>query len=165
MVLFSIPVWRAGKPATADLPAGRYQLVYEVPAPLMALAVAEAEAKKGRDYYDDLGNRVSVTGYHVSAGAWWRLSGTVTLDVDVIGAPVAVVVAIVALIAVGLGVVSVFTFSSLREVRKIAETPAGQKALGNVAGGLGVAAAVVPVLVLVAAVVAAGLFAKHKGVL
>jgi hypothetical protein len=145
-MLLAIPVWRRGDP-DADLPSGSYVLVYDLAPWMMAAATIEALAKRGQSVQDiGTGTTVRIDDVTISRqGLMGRICLHVTLDGGWIGAAIA----LVAIIGITAGTVSIFSASALTEIRKMVDTavqpisnvitsPGGQTALiGGTLLGLG----------------------------
>ena len=134
-------IWTRGQRPLGDLPRGRYQLVFTgwLDKVTGAYLAARALGVEGKAWSQD-GHTFTI--HKIEAFQTSTFKGEVVLTVDVEGFPWTLL--LVALGALGLGVLGFFAWQSLTEVRKIVTTPAGQLATGvSTVIGLAVAGFVV----------------------
>jgi hypothetical protein len=125
----------------ADLPTGKYTIIYRVSKLLAGPAYIAAARMVGKAINVGGTNRAQVTGYR-AVNRLLSPNVDFQFDVDVTGIPVLACLIAVAAIAVALGAVALFTKDTAVEIRKIIQAPGGQV----LAGGVGLILAVVAVV-------------------
>lgn len=120
----------------ADLPSGKYTIIYRVSKLVAGPAYIAAARMVGKALNVGGQNRAKVVGYR-SVNRLLSPNVDFQFDVEVVGIPVLACLVVIAAIAIALGAVALFTKDTAVEIRKTITTPGGQ--VLAIGGGLALA--------------------------